>query len=161
MTVTIRAYEQAHLACMTKLWNDVVLRGEAFPQLEPLPPQQAAEFFAQQSHTAVALEGDTVAGLYILHPNNVGRCAHIANASFAVAPAYLGRGIGERLVRDCMHTGKTLGFRLLQFNAVVAGNRAAIGLYTKLGFHSLGRVPGGFLKNDGSYEDILLFYIKL
>ena len=98
---------------------------------------------------------------YILHPNNIGRCGHIANASFAVRPGARGRGMGEALVRDCMARGAEYGFRILQFNAVVASNSSAIRLYERLGFRRLGRVEGGFRRPDGTYEDILLFYIPL
>jgi len=44
-----------------------------------------AEFFASQSYTGAAEEDGKIYGLYILHPNNVGRCGHICNASFAVS----------------------------------------------------------------------------
>lgn len=117
-------------------------------------------FFAAQSYTGVAQWEDEVVGLYILHPNNIGRCRHISNASYAVAPGYRGMGIGEALVRDCIRQAGLLGFRLLQFNAVVASNTTALHLYEKLGFHRLGKVPGGFQLPDGRYEDIILFYIE-
>ena len=121
--------------------------GNAFPQEDPLADdEQAAAFFGGQTYTAVADDGDGIAGLYILHPNNTGRCGHIANASFAVRAGARGRGTGEALVRDCMARGAQYGFRALQFNAVV---------------RRLGRVEGGFRRPDGSYEDILLFYIPL
>ena len=44
------------------------------------------EFFRGQSFTGIAYDEDTgeIAGLYILHPNNIGRCGHICNASYAV-----------------------------------------------------------------------------
>jgi RimJ/RimL family protein N-acetyltransferase len=54
-----------------------------------------------------------------------------------------------------------LGFRILQFNAVVATNAAAIHLYKKIGFTPLGVIPGGFRMDDGSYADIFPFYIEL
>ena len=57
-----------------------------------------------------------------------------------------------------MQKGKELGFRILQFNAVVASNRYALRLYEKLGFIRLGTIPGGFLMKDGHYEDIILHY---
>lgn len=59
--------------------------------------------------------GGEVVGLYILHPNNIGRCGHIANASYAVKTGLRGLGIGEALVRDCMRQGAGRGFRVLQF----------------------------------------------
>ncbi len=161
MDITVRAYHCEDLSQMTDIWNAVVHEGLAFPQIEPLTEASAKEFFAQQSHTGVAVNGDEVVGLYILHPNNIGRCGHISNASYAVKQGCTGRGIGEKLVRDCIRTGAALGFRILQFNAVVATNTAAIRLYDKLGFHRLGRIPKGFMQKNGAYEDIILFYIEL
>ena len=69
-----------------------------------------------------------------------------------------GHHIGEKLVIHCMRKGKELGFRILQFNAVVASNRYALRLYEKLGFVRLGTIPGGFLMKDGHYEDIIPHY---
>lgn len=156
----VREYRSEDLPEMTAVWNAVVEEGNAFPQRESLNPAAAAAFFAGQTYTGVAVREDEIVGLYILHPNNVGRCGHIANASYAVKTGQRGRRIGEALVRDCLLQGARRGFRILQFNAVVASNIAAIHLYEKLGFHLLGRIPGGFAGNDG-YQDILLFYIEL
>ena len=106
-------------------------------------------------------EDGRILGLYILHPNNVGRCGHISNASFAVGREARGKHIGELLVRDCLAQAKAHGFRLIQFNAVVKTNAPARHLYQKLGFVELGSIPGGFLKKDGVYEDIVLYYHTL
>ena len=72
-----------------------------------------------------------------------------------------GRHVGEQMVRHCMAKGKELGFGILQFNAVVRTNTAALRLYEKLGFTRLGVIPGGFLLKDGSREDIIPHYIAL
>ena len=58
-------------------------------------------------------------------------------------------------MKHCMETAKELGFRILQFNAVVRTNEPALKLYKKLGFTQLGVIPEGFLMKDGSYEDII------
>ena len=77
------------------IWNQVVEDGVAFPQTEPLTLEEGTAFFAKQTLTAVAVDEDgTVLGIYILHPNNIGRCGHIANASYAVARHARGRGVG-------------------------------------------------------------------
>ena len=158
----IRAYEEKDLAAMIEIWNEVVEEGEAFPQEEYLDEVTGAEFFAAQTYTAVAEdESDhTVQGLYILHPNNIGRCGHIGNASYAVSSHSRGRHIGEKLVKDCLEQAK-LHFRLIQFNAVVDSNIHALHLYERLGFVTLGSVPRGFRMKDGHFEDIWLYYYEL
>lgn len=162
MEITVRTYTAQDVAAMAKIWNEVVEEGIAFPQLECLTEATAAEFFAQQSHCGVAVdENGVIRGMYILHPNNVGRCGHICNASYAVASASRGMHIGERLVRDCITQAHVCGFRVLQFNAVVATNTRARKLYEKIGFHQLGTIPGGFRMDDGHYEDICPYYIEV
>ena len=158
MALEIRPYREEDLAGMIKVWNEVVEAGEAFPQIEPLTMDTARAFFAEQTLTTVAAIDDKLFGLYILHPNNVGRCGHVANASYAVVPEARGCGIGRALVEDSLAQAAALGFRGLQFNAVVASNEGAIHLYESLGFKRVGTVPEGFLNGRGVYEDIHVFY---
>ena len=157
----IREYEQKDMKDMIRIWNEVVDEGIAFPQEDCLDMESGAAFFTSQSYTGVA-EADTgIVGLYILHPNNVGRCGHICNASYAVASEARGKHIGEKLVLDCLSKGKQLGFRVLQFNAVVENNIHARHLYERLGFTQLGTIPGGFRMKDGHYENICPYYHEL
>lgn len=151
------------MAAAMEIWNEVVRDGIAFPQVEELTEREANDFFLSQSYTGIAEDGETgeVVGLYILHPNNVGRCGHICNTSYAVRSDKRGLHIGEQLVKDSLATGARLGFTLLQFNAVVASNIHALHLYERLGFTQLGRIPRGFRMKDGHYEDIILHYIEL
>ena len=159
--VEIRAYGKEDLQGMADVWNEVVEDGIAFPQEEALDLASGEEFFAGQTHCGVAVEDGRVIGLYILHPNNIGRCGHIANASYAVGSAARGKGVGRMLVEDSMVKGHENGFRVLQFNAVVATNAGARHLYEKLGFVQLGTIPGGFRMPDGSYADICPYYHEL
>ena len=161
--IIVRAWREEDLPAMTAIWNEVVEEGLAFPQEDCLSPEEARAFFAAQSRSAVAeRSGDgAILGLYILHPNNVGRCGHICNASYAVSSRSRGLHIGEKLVRDCIAAAPAFGFRVLQFNAVVASNLRARRLYEKLGFTQLGVIPGGFRSKDGHYEDICPYFIKV
>lgn len=145
------------IPAMREIWNEVVQEGNAFPQEETLTDAEAAEFFASQSHCGVAEKDDRILGLYILHPNNIGRCGHICNASYAVARPSRGLGIGRELVKESLETAARLGFLLMQFNAVVKSNSVGRKLYESLGFQPLGIAPGGFRRPDGSYEDICLY----
>ena len=157
----IRKYEEKDLPAMIRIWNEIVDEGIAFPQEELLDEVSGAEFFAGQSYTGVAEEDGKILGLYILHPNNVGRCGHICNASYAVASEARGQHIGEKLVLDCLSMGKALGFRVLQFNAVVETNTHARHLYERLGFTQLGTITGGFRMKDGHYENICPYFKEL
>ena len=163
MKIRIRAYTENDLPAMVEIWNQVVEDGVAFPQEEALTQDTGRSFFAAQTYTAVAEDTDTgtVLGLYILHPNNIGRCGHIANASYAVHRDARGLHIGEQLVSDCLAQAKAHGFRVMQFNAVVASNTHARHLYERLGFVQLGVIPGGFRMKDGHYEDICPYYHTL
>ena len=158
----IREYRKEDLPSMVEIWNEVVEEGIAFPQLDLLDAVTGEEFFASQTYNGVAEdETGNVVGLYILHPNNIGRCGHICNASYAVSSSCRGRHIGEQLVKDCLVRGKRLGFRILQFNAVVENNIHARYLYERLGFVQLGTIPNGFLMKDGHYENICPYYYEL
>lgn len=161
MIMTIRRYRSEDIPAMIAIWNEVVEEGNAFPQDEPLDAEDGAEFFASQSYTGVAEEDGRIYGLYILHPNNVGRCGHICNASYAVSSGSRGMHIGEQLVKDCLVQGRKLGFRVLQFNAVVESNIHARHLYERLGFTQLGTITGGFRMKDGSYVNICPYYREL
>jgi len=161
MSIIVRPYTAEDLPAMTAIWNEIVNEGTSFPQDIPFDSLSSAEFFGMQSRTAVAEEDGKILGLYILHPNNVGRCGHIANASYAVSSAARGKGVGRQLVCDSLDAGKELGFRILQFNAVVKTNERAVHLYKKLGFTPLGVIPGGFYMKDGHFEDIIPFYKEL
>lgn len=159
--MTVREYRESDLPRMAEIWNGVVTDGVAFPQEETLDETAAKNFFASQTYSGVAETENGVVGLYILHPNNVGRCGHICNASFAVSKKCRGEHIGESLVRDCIEKAREKGFGILQFNAVVETNASARHLYEKLGFCKLGTVPNGFRLSDGSYENICLYYYEL
>ena len=163
MEIQIRPYTEKDLPDMIGIWNEVVEEGIAFPQENLLNLETGRRFFAEQTYNAVAADAASgkIYGLYILHPNNVGRCGHICNASYAVRSDCRGRHIGEKLVSDCLRQGKRHGFQIMQFNAVVASNIHARHLYERLGFIPLGIIPKGFRMKDGHFEDICPSYYEL
>lgn len=161
--IVIRKYENTDLPQMAEIWNEVVEEGNAFPQTDMLDDKSADKFFSSQTYCAVAQDviSGKILGLYILHPNNIGRCCHISNASYAVSSAARGLHIGEKLVKDCVQKAKDNGFGILQFNAVVESNIHAQHLYERLGFVRLGRIPKGFKSKSGEYENIFVYYKEL
>ena len=157
----IREYMQKDVPEMISIWNNIVEEGIAFPQEDLLTESTGREFFEGQTFCGVAEESGNIVGLYILHPNNIGRCGHICNASYAVDASVRGKHIGEKLVKHCIHQAYEEGFRILQFNAVVETNIHARHLYERCGFKQLGIIPKGFRMKDGHYEDICPYYIEV
>lgn len=156
----IRKYRSSDLEETQKIWNEVVEEGNSFPQIELLG-DDGEEFFQDQDYVGVAEVDNKVVGFYTLHPNNIGRCGHLSNASYGVSKEGRGKGIGKALVQDSLKKAKELGYKIHQFNAVVKSNQAAHHLYKNLGFIRTGEIPGGFLMKDGSYEDIVLYHYLL
>ena len=161
--IKLRIFEEKDIDEVITIWNSIVEDGIAFPQDENLNRETGMNFFNLQSYVGVAYNSDDnqIVGVYILHPNNVGRCGHICNASFAVKKNLRGYGIGENLVKHCIFMAKQCEFKILQFNAVVESNTAALKLYEKLGFIKLGTIPNGFLTKSGKYENIIPHYLEL
>lgn len=163
MAIIIKPYTKENIRDAIKIWNEIVREGIAFPQEEELTEISGDEFFSAQSFTGLACDENSgeILALYILHPNNVGRCGHICNASYAVRSDVRGRHIGEIIVKHCIEKAREIGFRILQFNAVVASNIHARHLYRRLGFKELGTIPGGFRMPDGTFADIVPQFLSL
>ena len=71
MEVFVREYQDKDIPSMIAIWNEIVEEGNAFPQTDKLAFDEAKRFFWSQTYTGVALDGNEVLGLYILHPNNL------------------------------------------------------------------------------------------
>ena len=106
-------------------------------------------------------EHGTVLGSYKTGPNRAGPGAHVATASYLVAEAARGRGIGRAMVLHSLEQARTGGYRGLQFNAVAASNVYAIKLYHDLGFQTVGAVPGAFRHPEQGFVDLLVMYYDL
>ena len=74
MSFQVIAYSPEHIDACLAIWNEVVRDGIAFPQENELNAETGHAFFSTQTFTGLARHEETgeIAGLYILHPNNVG-----------------------------------------------------------------------------------------
>ena len=142
MQIEIRQYEQRDAAQAAEIWNEVVEDGKAFPQMEKLDEVTGHAFFTEQTYTGVAYDAATgeLVGLYILHPNNVGRCGHICNASYAVKKSVRGQHIGEKLVKHC--TGKNVRISRAAVQRSRQEQHGGAGAVQKAGIHTAWRDSG-------------------
>jgi L-amino acid N-acyltransferase YncA len=150
-----------------RIWpflRDIVVAGETYTWDRDVTGDQARQLWLPPppARTVVAVDPDgTVLGSAKLLPNQAGPGAHVANASFMVAPAAAGRGVGRALGAHVLDLARAEGYRAMQFNAVVETNTRAVGLWRSLGFEVVGRVPEGFRLPDGRYVDLLVMYQRL
>ncbi|MDR1934684.1 MAG: GNAT family N-acetyltransferase [Candidatus Accumulibacter sp.] len=99
-----------------------------------------------------------IAGMYKLIPNQRDLGAHVANASFMVAPEVRRHGVGEALGRHCLEEARRRGFDAMQFNFVVSTNTGAVALWKKLGFKIAGTLPKAFRHGSRGYVDVYVMH---
>jgi L-amino acid N-acyltransferase YncA len=128
-------------------FHEIVAAGDTYVYDRDLTKEQGREIwmFRPPGRTVVAVdEGGTVLGTANVQRNKAGGGAHVANASFMVAPAGAGRGVGRALGEHILELARADGFRAMQFNAVVETNTRAVRLWQSLGFRILATIPEGF-----------------
>jgi ribosomal protein S18 acetylase RimI-like enzyme len=74
---------------------------------------------------------------------------------------YQGRGIGKKLCEHSIAQAKILKFIAMQFNIVVSTNGAAISIWEKYGFDTIGTIPKAFNHSKLGFVDALIMYKKL
>lgn len=130
------------------IWRalEPVLRaGETYTYPRGITEDDARAVWTTGASVLVAVDADgAVLGTARYLPNHPGAGAHVANASFVVAPGASGRGVGRSLARAVLDAARSDGYRAMQFNAVVEANERAVRLWTSLGFAVLATVPEAF-----------------
>ncbi|MFV2144449.1 MULTISPECIES: GNAT family N-acetyltransferase [Isoptericola] len=146
MTLEIRAATDADWPILWPLVEAVVRAGETYAYPLDLTSEQACELWMERppGRTVVAVDDDEILGTAKMGPNRPGHGDHVGTASFMVADAARGRGVGRALAEHVIDWHRQEGFLGIQFNAVVESNTAAVRLWRSLGFEVVGTVPGAF-----------------
>ena len=111
--------------------------------------------------TWVAVDEGQVVGTYYIKANQAGGGAHVCNCGYMVAESAQRQGIARMMCEQSQVRAVELGFRAMQFNFVLATNVGAIGLWRKLGFDEVGRLPEAFEHPDNGYVDALVMFKPL
>lgn len=163
MTVEVRTATDDDWPAIWPIWRAVVAAGDTYVwDLAAMGEAEAraAWMLPPPAEVLVAVDpaDGAVVGTAEIRPNQVGRGSHVANASFMVAPASAGRGVGRALADEVLDRARAAGYRAMQFNAVVATNTRAIALWESIGFSVVGRVPGAFHHADQGDVDLLIMH---
>jgi L-amino acid N-acyltransferase YncA len=161
-SIHIRAATPADVAAVVGIARELVEDGTTYAFAPGTSDDALWAFWYNPSGvTFVACEGDDVLGCYLLRPNQSGRGAHVANASYAVASRASGRGVGRAMGEHSLREAAARGYAAMQFNYVVSTNTAAVALWTKLGFAVVGRSPRSFDHPTLGHVDTLIMYRAL
>ena len=74
------------------------------------------------------------------------------------SPAARGKGVARAMCEHSQRRARECGFMALQFNSVVATNAAAVALWGKLGFETVGRLPRAYRHPAHGLVDCLVMY---
>jgi GNAT superfamily N-acetyltransferase len=163
MAPRVRDVTTADWSDIWPIVREVVVAGDTFAYDPGMTEDQARELWmvAAPGRTTVAVDGVAVLGTANMYANGAGPGAHVASASFMVAPAARGCGVGRALVVDALRWARAAGFRAMQFNAVAETNLAAVSLYRSVGFSIAGTVPEAFDHPDQGLIGLHVMYLKL
>ncbi|MFK4083163.1 GNAT family N-acetyltransferase [Kribbella sp. NPDC020789] len=157
----IRVATDADWPAIWPFFHEIVTARQTFAYDPELTFEQGQALW-MTGRTTVAVDADgTVLGSANMYANRPGPGSHVASASFMVAPAARGRGVGRRLAEDMIAWAGQEGFRSIQFNAVVETNEPAVHLWQALGFRIIGTVPEAFEHADHGYVGLHVMYRPL
>ena len=158
----IRAATPADASAIWRIIEPVIRDGETYALDRDLGEAEAVAYWmGADRETFVAEEDNAVLGTYYLRTNQSGGGAHVCNCGYVTAIEASGRGVATAMCRDSLERARERGYRAMQFNFVVSTNIRAVDLWQSLGFHEIGRVPGGFLHPRAGYVDALILFREL
>ncbi|MGA2014056.1 MAG: GNAT family N-acetyltransferase [Solirubrobacteraceae bacterium] len=159
----IRAATAGDWSGIWRIVREVVVAGDTFAYAPEMTENEARALWmvASPGRTTIAVDGVAVLGTANMYANRAGPGAHVASASFMVASAARGGGVGRALVEDALTWARAAGFRSMQFNAVAETNAAAVELYRSVGFSIAGTVPDAFDHPEHGLVGLHVMYLKL
>ena len=147
------------------LWailQPVLRAGETYALPRDWTRAEAVDFWRGAPHQVfVAVEAGAIVGTYYLQPNARGGGAHVANCGYVTAQDATGRGVARAMAAHSLTEATSQGFRAMQFNCVVSTNARAVALWERLGFTTVGRLPGAFHHPVLGFVDALVMFRDL
>jgi RimJ/RimL family protein N-acetyltransferase len=158
----IRSAGPADTNAVWAILEPTVRAGETYTLPRNMGRDEAlAYWFAPEHSVFVADQDGGVLGSYYLRVNQKGGGNHVCNCGYMTAASAAGRGVATAMCEHSLEYARSQGFLAMQFNFVVSSNQAAIHLWEKFGFATVGRLPKAFLHPGLGYVDALVMYRTL
>lgn len=98
------------------------------------------------------LDGKIIANCSVGLIQNKKRYLHRAAMGITVKKDYWNKGIGKKMMQECINWCKEKGVEQLELEVVTQNNRA-ISMYKNLGFEIYGTIKHALKYSDGTYAD--------
>ncbi|UGQ48155.1 GNAT family N-acetyltransferase [Massilia endophytica] len=157
---TLRPVRPSDAAAMLRILEAAAAEGDSLP-FERVDAALIDQQWLKAPNCWLAETCGRIEGMYRMGPNMPGRGGHVASATYIVAAAARGQGLGRRLVEHSLELARGQGYAGMQFNFVAATNTAALRLYESLEFRVVGSLPGAFRHASLGLVDALVLFRSL
>ncbi len=120
--------------------------------------EMLAIWFTPGKHSYVAEIDGQVVGTFFIYANQPGLGSHVANAGYMVHPNFRGLGLAKAMCLFSLDEARRLGFKAMQFNAVVSTNTVAVKLWERCGFAVIGTIPKAYQHQTLGLVDTFVMY---
>jgi L-amino acid N-acyltransferase YncA len=155
----IREAKDSDIDQIWLIFHEIAAIGETYAYPRDITQQEAIKLWLELPQKTYVAEEDTqIGGTYYIKPNQSGGGRHVCNCGYMVAAKARGKGLATAMCKHSQKVAVELGYKAMQFNFVVSTNQAAIRLWSKLGFDTVGHLPKAFNHPEQGYVDALVMY---
>lgn len=157
--MNIRQAKEKDFEQIWLIFHEISSAGETYAYETDTTRKQAERLWMIQPYkTFVVEENDMILGTYYIKTNHSGPGKHVCNCGYMVSSSARGKGLATEMCKHSQKIALELGYKAMQFNFVASTNEGAVRLWTKLGFETVGRLPGAFNHPEKGFVDALVMY---
>lgn len=164
--VVIRYPKKSDLMQIWKFYNKVIKETEFLARYSFVPLKEEKKWIEDviggmkkkdKVHLMAEAEGKII-GSASVERKNVERKKHSADFGIAILQEYSGLGIGRRLMTLLEKDARSININVIELG-VYGRNKIAQGLYKKMGFKVVGRIPKCVKTRSGFDDDIIMYKV--
>ncbi|TPE50411.1 GNAT family N-acetyltransferase [Amaricoccus solimangrovi] len=160
--LVIRPAEARDRAALWSILEPMVRAGDTYTIPSDFSEAETlAYWLGPDRETFIAERDGEALGTYYLRANQPGGGAHVCNCGYVTGAAARGQGVARAMCAHSLDLARARGYRAMQFNFVVSTNEGAIRLWERMGFETVGRLPGAFAHPRLGDVDALVMYRTL
>lgn len=155
----LRPMQEDDFKAFWPVFSKILQRRETYA-LEPcMTLEQGLRDWVEAPHESWVVEQEgKIKAIYYLKANAAGPGAHVCNCGYMVSLSARGQGLARMMCEHSQQRALELGYKAMQFNAVVSTNRVAVTLWEKLGYRKVGVLPRAFKHPEHGYIDSFVMY---